>query len=127
MTHYYHYIAADGAINENTLFYSVGIGTSRQANLDYLFLIAYAAEHNHYFELFSTQSTQFVRACKNSIAPVIPCSVKISARDLVRALKHNERPQASSKAKHAQHLTLMQLNDNYRFFCNLAKRNISHP
>lgn len=127
MTHYYHYIAADADINENTQFYSVGIGTSKQANSDYLFLIAYAAEHHHYFELFTTQTMDFVRKCKKSLAPIIPCTVKISARDLVRALKHGERPAASSKARHAQHLNLMQLNDNYRFFCNLSKRNFSHP
>lgn len=127
MTHYYHYIAADGAINENTQFYSVGIGTSRQATSDYLFLIAYAAEHQHYFELFSTQSTRFVRACKNSIAPVIPCSVKINARDLVRMFKNKERPAVNSPATPAQHFAQMQLDSNYRLFCNLTKRNLSHP
>lgn len=127
MTHYYHYIEADSSLNENTVFYMVGVGTSRQATRDYLFLIAHAAEHNHYFEIFSSQSAEFVRKCKKSLAPTIPTSVKISARDLVRMFKNKERPAVNTPATPAQHFALMQLDSNYRLFCNLTKRNLSHP
>lgn len=127
MTHYYHYIQADSSLNENTVFYMVGVGTSRQATRDYLFLIAHAAEHNHYFEIFSSQSAEFVRKCKKSLAPTIPTSVKINARDLVRMFKNKERPAVNSPATPAQHFAQMQLDSNYRLFCNLTKRNLSHP
>ena len=127
MTHYYHYIAADTSLTADTPFYMVGVGTSKQATNDYLYLIAYAAEHGHYFELFSSQSTEFVRKCEKSLAPSIPQSVKISARDLVRMFKNNERPAVNSPATPAQHFAKMQLDANYRLFCNLTKRNQSHP
>lgn len=127
MTHYYHYIEADSSLNENTVFYMVGVGTSKQATRDYLFLIAYAAEHGHYFELFSSQSSGFVRKCKESLAPIIPQSVKITARDLVRMFKNNEHIAVNSPASPAQHFAMMQLDSNYRLFCNLTKRNLSYP
>ena len=127
MTHYYHYIAADGSVDENTKFYSVGVDTGKQANRDYLFLIAYAAEHNHYFELYSVESTRFVGEVKKSLEPIIFCTMKISARDLVRAFKSGERPGASFDSKKSLHMNLMQMDANYRLFCNLSKRNFPHP
>lgn len=128
MTHYYYFIMAGSCWDESTQLFRVGVGTSRQGTRDFLFLTAFAASHNYYFEKDSVQSSEFFMKCLKSFASSAdPCgnattrSLHVSARELVRALKKSERipvpENVSRNVKHQLHF----LSLNYRVISNLNR------
>lgn len=121
MTHYYYLICAGAQVDKNTQFFRVGVGTSRQANRDYLFLTAAAVDKGWYFEQVSDESDGFIRKLAESLYPtdegtslmrlqVRQCLI----RDVVRSIKRGEAlPSDVNSAKNRLN-SLHYLSLNYR-------------
>lgn len=112
-------------IDADTLIYRVGVGTSRQADRDYLFLLAQAVEHNWYFEKWSTQVAEFLHNVLVSLAPASSDDPLggtlvhgVLLRDLVRAIKNGESvPVDDNAIRNANHMR-QWLSLNYRTMLN---------
>lgn len=121
MTTCYYYIKSGNVIDETTRIYCVTVGTSVQANRDFLFLTAYAVQHGHYFEIRSLKSTGFVsRLLQEYIGTLTePAMTKVTARSLVRALKSgDEIPVPQHVCDNQNHLmTYLSLNYRTAKFC----------
>lgn len=96
MTRNYIYIEAGREIDETSRFFRVSIGTSKQSNRDYLFLLAHAMSHNYFLELNSSSVADYLLNIAESLGGsryVCPLDVlrirNIKIRDLVRAIKAN--------------------------------------
>ena len=129
MTHYYYLIIAGALLDETTEFYKVGVGTTRQADRDFLFLTAFAASHNYYFEKVDVESSDFYLRCQKSVAgggdPHGTLTTRahcVSARELVRALKKSEAVPVSENVSRNVNHQLHFLSVNYRVFKNLCRR-----
>jgi len=123
MTHYYYFIMTPGGIlDDQARLYIVGIGSSKQADRDYLFLTAYAADNNCYFSSVSGTSDAFVHRCEQSIGyPLRMRSQRVSARSLVRSLKAGtDIPYSENQLRNVDHLRKF-LSLNYRVISNLRK------
>lgn len=119
MTHYYYLIAAGRVIDDTTKYYKIAVGTSKQANRDYLTILALATEKNWYFEVVSQKSTEFVTKIAESVAesqvtlPLLSLHFQLmSARDFVRAQKqHISVPLTSDSCRNLNDFMLkMNLN-----------------
>lgn len=120
MVHLHYYITAGDTIDETTRIFVVSVGTTAQANRDYLFLTAHAVTHGHYFELKSKESAEFVsRLLRENHVPESSMT-PVKARDLVRAIKSDTAVPLSSFGN-ADYLK-KQLDVNYRLFSNLTRR-----
>lgn len=106
MTHKYLYIREDGALlSETSPIYIVMIGTSSQANRDYLFLTSYAVEHGHFFQLWNRETAFFLSKIIEEYPNQGSRLIKISARQLVRNLKANlESPLTENQLRNQIHL-----------------------
>ena len=121
MTHYYYLICAGAQVDQNTQFFRVGVGTSRQANSDFLFLTAAAVDKGWYFERVSAASDDFVRKIAESLYPDDEGTKMLRlkfrqclVRDVVRAIKKGEAlPTDVNSAKNRLN-TLQFLSLNYR-------------
>lgn len=121
MTHYYYLICAGAQVDQNTQFFRVGVGTSRQANSDFLFLTAAAVDKGWYFERVSDTSDDFIRKIAESLYPttdgtsLLRLQVKqCLVRDVVRAIKRGEAlPSDVNSAKNRLN-SLQYLSLNYR-------------
>lgn len=128
MKRYYLYIDAGQTLDESAKFFKVGVGISRQANSDFLYLTAHAVNYGHYFELWSDHVDDFLHKIANSfkhgenefIADVINITM-CSARDLVRHFKSSEALLNSQKNLIARDKFRKQINLNYRIISNLRK------
>lgn len=119
MTHYYYLIAAGRVIDDTTKYYKIAVGTSKQANRDYLTILALATEKNWYFEIVSPKSTEFVTKIAESVTdsqvtlPLLSLHFQLlSARDFVRAQKqHISVPLTSDSCRNLNDFMLkMNLN-----------------
>lgn len=110
MTHFYYYITAGRTMDETSHVYRVAVGTSCQANRDYLFLIAYSESHGHYFEIVSLKSSEFVSKVIDSGYQL----EAITARELVRSIKAQTANPLNPSALSHQHRFQMQTNLDYR-------------
>lgn len=121
MTHYYYLICAGAQVDENTQFFRVGVGTSRQANSDFLFLTAQAVNKGWYFERVSDESDEFIRKIADSLYPddegtkmmrlkIRQCLI----RDVVRSIKKGEALPADVNSAKNRLNTLQFLSLNYR-------------
>ena len=121
MIHYYYLICAGAQVDQNTQFFRVGVGTSRQANSDFLFLTAAAVDKGWYFERVSAASDDFVRKIAESLYPDDEGTKMLRlkfrqclVRDVVRAIKKGEAlPTDVNSAKNRIN-TLQYLSLNYR-------------
>ena len=121
MIHYYYLICAGTQVDQNTQFFRVGVGTSRQANSDFLFLTAAAVDKGWYFERVSAASDDFVRKIAESLYPDDEGTKMLRlkfrqclVRDVVRAIKKGEAlPTDVNSAKNRIN-TLQYLSLNYR-------------
>ena len=122
MKHYHLYIEAGRMIDENSHFYKVSIGASQQADRDYLFLVAHAADHGHYFALWSADVDDFLAKIKKSLnldfVPLQP----ISARDLVRHIKAGTIPPLSPQVLNNADTMRKFFNLDYLISSNLRRR-----
>lgn len=121
MTHNYLLIMADAQITTATRFYKVAVGTSRQADRDFLYLTALSVERGYYFERWSAEVCDFYRRICESmqqehtqVAQLAVRLVPISARELVRSIKHGEAPAAAITPPPSRHHMLSFLSLNYR-------------
>lgn len=131
MTHL-HYLVICGScsygkssILDNTAtIYTVSVGTSKQANSDYLFLTAFAEDHDCYFTLRSKESIDFVfRLIQEYHIPQAQ-QVCIDARSLVRAIKAGVKPTQVGERLSAAHQLRKIIDLNYRISCNLSAAKI---
>lgn len=125
MTHYFCLIMAGREIDSDTRIFKVAVGSSRQSDRDYLFLLAQSVEHNWYFEKWSSQVADFVQMVLESLAPeksddpIGGTLIEgITARELVRNLKMGTKiptdPQLFRNANNVRHW----LSLNYRTMTN---------
>ena len=121
MTHYYLYIEAGATVDTTSRFYKVAVGTSKQAQKDYLFLVAHAVDNGHFFEIWSTQVDAFLEKCWSLSQLDRSSVVPTTARDLVRAFKTNTRPTLSSQTLINRHRMMNALNIAYRIQSNLNR------
>lgn len=133
MTHSYLYIEAGRIIDENSKFYRVFVGTSRQANRDYLFLLAYAETNNYFLQIDSQVTDDYLL----NIAKSLPNFQKhfpfdnlnlqqVQIRDLVRSIKAHEAIQRQALTRNFSSLQRELLDSAYFTFKNLA-RNLTLP
>lgn len=121
MVHYYYLICAGSRVDQDSIFYRVGVGTSCQANRDYLFLTAAAVDKGWYFERVSDVSDEFLRKLAESLYPtddgtsLLRLQVKqCMVRDVVRSIKRGEAlPSDVNSAKNRLN-SLHYLSLNYR-------------
>jgi hypothetical protein len=121
MTHYYYLICAGAQVDQNTQFFRVGVGASRQANSDFLFLTAAAVDKGWYFERVSAESDDFIRKLAESLYPTTDSTSLLRlqvkqclVRDVVRAIKKGEAlPSDVNSAKNRLN-SLQFLSLNYR-------------
>lgn len=122
MLHYHYLITCGNQLNAEAHIYIVGIGTSAQADRDYLFLLAYATEHNFFFNIRTLESSDFImRVIKAHNIPQSSIQ-QVNARDLVRAIKAAQKMPLSQISLTAAHNLRKSLNSNYRFFCAKSSR-----
>lgn len=129
MTTLYYFCAADDVIDTDDCWYQVTIGTTVQARRDLQFLKDFAEAHNYYFEQRSLESSHFVERVAQSLFPSddampllsLNCA-HVKARDLVRAIKSKNKPNAQLTNQHSRHHSMMELSLNYRAFRAVAKR-----
>lgn len=121
MTHYYYLICAGPQVDQNTQFFRVGVGTSRQANSDFLFLTAAAVDKGWYFERVSAVSDDFVRKIAESLYPTTDGTSLLRlqfkqclVRDVVRAIKRGEALPSDVISGNNRINTLQYLSLNYR-------------
>lgn len=90
MTRKYLFIEESGAeVCATSRFFIVRCSQQGAQNLrDYLYLVAYATDHGHYFSLWSQDVAKFVQKISGSLGfDVSERFQMIRARDLVRALR----------------------------------------
>lgn len=121
MTHYYYLICAGAQVDQNTQFFRVGVGASRQANSDFLFLTAQAVDKGWYLERVSEVSDEFIRKLAASLYPdnegtkmmrlkIRQCLI----RGLVRSIKKGEALPSDVNSARNRINTLQYLSLNYR-------------
>lgn len=120
--HYYYYIEAGAAIDCGSRFFRVGIGTSRQAVRDYLFLTAHAVSNGFYFERDSEPVSQFLTKISSSFGyrsvADLPLT-QVDARELVRCIKSNWAAVKNHACHDATERQRLMLNADYRFMSKL--------
>lgn len=129
MTHY-HYLIICGFVEmdkpkilDNTAtVYTVGIGSSMQANRDYLFLTAFAADHDCYFAPRSADSMNFVYRVLIEYHIPFAQQLRVNARSLVRAIKAGLKSNGTVTNLSAAHRLRQVYDLNYRISCRLAER-----
>lgn len=121
MVHYYYLICAGSRVDQDSLFFRVGVGTSSQANRDFLFLTAAAVDKGWYFERVSDVSNEFVRRLADSIYPTTDGTsmmrLKIRQcmiRDVVRSIKKGEALPSDVNSDKNRLNSLHYLSLNYR-------------
>lgn len=113
MTTKYIYIECGSCLDESAKVYFVSVGTSLQANRDYLWLTAFSVEMGHFFEINSMNVADFLMKVYGSL-PNLAQPVSISARDLVRHFKNGTRPAKSAAQLANFNHSMTCLNLNYR-------------
>lgn len=126
MTHYYYYIECGATVNSESTIYKVGVGTSDQAQRDYLFLTSHAVDAGHYFEIVSDTSTNFINRIQNSVFPYQVSIKAISARNLVRYFKGLGGMPLSPEQLHAAHSARFATDIDYRISCNFSAAGKNH-
>lgn len=134
MTHYYCLIIAGPVIDESSIIYKVGVGTSRQSNRDYLFLLAHAVDHGWYFERWSEEVREFVRKITKSLSPSNSDdpseAISIhgaSVREIVRSIKNGTAFPTSANEITNRNQLRYWLSLNYRIGANRQGEATSLP
>ena len=134
MTHYYCLIIAGEVLDESSLIYKVGVGSSKQCDRDYLFLLAHSVEHGWYFERWSEEVTEFVRKIAESVSatnsndPSDAISIHgASVREIVRSIKNGTAFPYSSHELTNRNQLRHWLSINYRIGANRKGEATSLP
>ena len=122
MVHYYYYVSAGVQCDESTRIWKVAVGTSKQCQRDYAFLVAHALQHGHYFEVVSSLSDEFVKRLRHSLAQFNVQLEWLSCRDLCRELRQVTATPCAAGSLASAHRQRKSLNLNYRISSNLSRR-----
>ena len=122
MVHYYYYVSAGAQCDESTRIYKVAVGTSKQCQRDYAFLVAHALQHGHYFEVVSSRSDEFVKRLRHSLSQFNVQLEWLSCRDLCRELRQVTATPCAAGPLAGAHRQRKSLNLNYRISSNLSRR-----
>lgn len=123
MTRYYYYVVAGRQCDQTTQIFKVAVGTNKQSQRDYAFLLANAQQHGHYFEVVSRESDEFIRRLRLSLAEYDVQLEWLSCRDLSALLRSVTTSPLQPSALHAAHLQRKTLSLNYRISSNLSRLN----
>lgn len=126
MTHYHYYVTAGDQVDATSCIYLVAVGHGRQADRDYLFLMANSVNCGHYFAIRSSESSDFIVRLQESTLPDILPVIKIKARDLVRNIKASLREPLSAASLHNAHHMRNYLSTQYLLSSRTAARPSSH-
>lgn len=121
MVHYYYYVSAGAQCDSQTKIYKVAVGTTKQCQRDYAFLMAFALQHGHYFEIVSRESDDFIVKLRHSLIEFSVQMEWLSCRDLVQELRDTISHPLDSAVLRSAHLQHKTLNLNYRISSNLAR------
>ena len=127
MTHYHLLITAGRELDDTSRFYKLGVGTTTQANRDYLYVLAWALSHNYYFRIYDVESIDFIQRIAHSLAPTpknVPAALNLQSmkiRDFVRIIKAETAIPLSQSSLDSRNNLLNHLNNNY--FIRNGKRN----
>lgn len=129
MNHFHVLITAGREINNDSRFYLLEVGTTLQANRDYLFVLAWAESHGYYFHIKDAATMEFLSRVAASLYPSakFPLSEiqaqRMKIRDFVRSIKsHTAQPLNQSQLDSQNHL-LNELNTNYHLHFNGRSNN----
>ena len=122
MVHYYYYVSTGAQCDESTRIYKVAVGTSKQSQRDYAFLVAHALQHGHYFEICSQVSDDFILKLRRSLVQFNVQLEWLSCRDLCRELRLVTATPCAAGALAGAHSQRKSLNLNYRISSNLSRR-----
>ena len=122
MTRYYYYVVAGRQCDQTTQIFKVAVGTNKQSQRDYAFLLANAHQHGYYFEPVSRESDEFIRRLRLSLAEFNVQLEWLSCRDLSALLRSVVTSPLQPSALHGAHLQRKSLSLNYRISSNLARR-----
>ena len=128
MNHFHVLITAGREIDHTSRFYLLEVGSTMQANRDYLFVLAWAENHGYYFHIKDADTMEFLNHVAASLYPSakFPLSEiqakRMKIRDFVRSIKtHTAQPLNQSLIDSQNHL-LNELNTNYHLKINYSKR-----
>lgn len=124
MKHKYLLIECGREIDIDSHFCFIYVGSSKQAQRDYLTILANSVSCGYYFELYSTEVAKFLLNVMESVSHQITLH-SIDARDYCRALKQNVSLPNDEELLRNRHHMLNFLNTNYRISSNLSRRNSS--
>lgn len=122
MVHYYYYVSAGAQCDESTRIWKVAVGTSKQCQRDYAFLVAHALQHGHYFEIYSPVSDDFILKLRRSLVQFNVQLDWLSCRDLCRELRQVTATPCAAGSLAGAHRQRKSLNLNYRISSNLSRR-----
>lgn len=122
MVHYYYYVSAGAQCDKSTRIWKVAVGTSKQCQRDYAFLVAHALQRGHYFEVVSSRSDGFVKRLRHSLVQFNVQLEWLSCRDLCRELRQVTATPCAAGALAGAHRQRKTLNLNYRISTNLSRR-----
>lgn len=125
MTHKYFYIEeSDSLLSESSPMFIVMIGTTRQDNRDYLFLMSHAVSKGHYFEIWNRKTAIFVNNILKNYPNAKSRIKQISAREMVRHVKEcTDIPYSQNQLRNSIHMQ-MTIDTYFRVTSNLnSKRN----
>lgn len=129
MTHYYLLIEESGVLTSESKIWKVAVGQSKQADRDFLFLLAHTADNGYYFEKITGAVAEFLYNIAVSVAPVGSESPidylnirQVKARDLVRSIKKRTAIPLDSLLLQHQRAFRYLTNINFRTAGEIAKR-----
>ena len=102
MKHKYLLIECGRMFDETAHLYQVWVGTGKQADRDYLAIVAHSVACGYYFELWTSQVDEFYSMLLRHY-PTLPQLEKIDARDYVRNLKQALRQPMSCQSLSNKH------------------------
>lgn len=100
-------------VDEDSRCYCVMIGQTKSDTRDYLYLVAWCVQHGCYFKLWDKDVSEFYDKLRHSVPNMKPL-MNVSAREMVRHLKADTRPELPQNLLTNQHHLLKYLNVNYR-------------
>lgn len=129
MTHSFLFIVCGAVVDDTARFFKVKVGTSAQANRDYLYLLAESVNAGYYFEKWSEKTCVFFDRVIRSLYgddiklhEVFTKAQCVTARDLVRAMKANTLPPLNENVLRNQHHLLNVISTAYRCHSRVAAK-----
>lgn len=113
MTRYYLYIRCGVQLDTDTRFYKVSCGDGVNGSRQRAWLDAYAAEHGHFFVLWSLNTAEFLLDCAHSIEGEVKPLIHCPAGDMIDYLRGDDDDPALWQAYQHRHRLLMDIDPNY--------------